>query len=107
MLTSKQRAYLRKLAQAENAIFQVGKLGINENLIEQLKDALEKNELIKISLLDTMLDNTDDDKNEIATTIASLTSSEVVSVMGKKITLYKKSTKKPKIELPKQESTKK
>ena len=46
MLTSKQRAYLRKLAQSENAIFQVGKLGINENLIEQLKDALEKNDQI-------------------------------------------------------------
>ena len=89
MLTSKQRAYLRKLAQNQNAIFQIGKLGINDNLILQLKDALEKNELIKISLLDTMLDMTADNKQEIASKLSSLTKSEVVSVMGKKITLYK------------------
>ena len=101
MLTSKQRAYLRRLAQTEDAIFQIGKTGINDNLITQLKDALEKRELIKISLLDTMLDNTADDKKEIAQTLADLTKSNVVHVLGKKITLYKKSQKNPKIELPK------
>ena len=99
MLTSKQRAYLRKLAQTEEAIFQIGKTGINDNLVAQLKDALEKRELIKITLLDTVLDNSAESKNEIAEKLADLTKSNVVQVLGKKITLYKKSSKKPKLEL--------
>lgn len=101
MLKSKQRAYLRKLAQTEDAIFQIGKSGINDNQIGQMIDALEKRELIKINILDTVIDNIEDDKNKIADELAQKTNSEVVQVMGKKITLYKKSSKNPKIELPK------
>ena len=51
MITSKQRAYLKSLAQNITPIFQVGKNGINNNLIKQLIDALEARELIKITLL--------------------------------------------------------
>lgn len=52
-MTSKQRAYLRGLANTIDAIFQVGKSGISDNLISQLSDALEARELIKISVLET------------------------------------------------------
>ena len=97
MLNSKQRAYLRKLAQTEEPIFQVGKGIINDNLVKQIKDALEKRELIKITMLDTAVDMADGGKEGIAEEIARLTKSEVVQVLGKKITLYKKSSKKPKI----------
>ena len=48
-MTSKQRAYLRGLANNIDAIFQIGKNGINDNLIKQLNDALEARELIKIT----------------------------------------------------------
>ena len=40
-MTSKQRAYLRGLANGIDAIFQIGKSGITENQIQQLKDALK------------------------------------------------------------------
>ena len=53
-MTSKQRAYLRGLANSLDAIFQIGKGGISENLIKQLDDALEARELIKITLLNTI-----------------------------------------------------
>ena len=39
-MNSKQRAYLRGLANTIDPIFQVGKSGISENLIKQLSDAL-------------------------------------------------------------------
>ena len=52
MITSKQRAYLRSLAQNIDAIFQIGKNGINDNQIKQITDALEARELIKITVLD-------------------------------------------------------
>ena len=97
MLNSKQRAYLRRLAQTEEPIFQVGKGIINDNLVKQIKDALEKRELIKITMLDTAVDLAEGGKAGIAEEIAKLTKAEVVQVLGKKITLYKKSSKKPKI----------
>lgn len=96
MITSKQRAYLRSLAQKLEPIFQVGKNGVNENQLIQISNALEARELIKINLLNS----TPDDKHSIANEIASKTNSDVVQIIGNKITLYKRSEKTPKIELP-------
>ena len=53
MLTSKQRAYLRSLANSAETILQVGKEGISENLIKQGDDALTAREIIKGKLLET------------------------------------------------------
>ena len=50
MITSKQRAYLRGLANSEVAILQVGKGGITEPLLATLSDALEARELIVAKL---------------------------------------------------------
>ena len=96
MITSKQRAYLRGLSQNIDAIFQIGKNGTNPNQIEQIRQALEARELIKITLLDTV----PSDKHEIANSIAKETDSDVVQIIGKKVTLYKRSKEHPKIELP-------
>ena len=46
MLTSKQRAFLRGLAAAEDTIVIIGKGGITENIIIQMKDALKARELV-------------------------------------------------------------
>lgn len=96
MITSKQRAYLRGLAQNLTPIFQIGKNGINDNQIEQISNALEARELIKT----TLLDSTPDNKHSIANELAEKTNSDVVQIIGKKITLYRRSEKTPKIELP-------
>lgn len=96
MITSKQRAYLRGLAQNLTPIFQIGKNGVNDNQIEQIINALEARELIKI----TLLDSTPDNKHSIGNELAERTGADVVQIIGKKITLYKRSTEEPKIELP-------
>ena len=96
MITTKQRAYLRSLAQTINPVFQVGKNGITDSLIEDLLNALNARELIKITLLNTI----PEDKNEIAETIAEKTSSEFIQLVGNKLTLYKRNDKNPKIVLP-------
>ena len=89
-MTSKQRAYLTKLANNMEPIFQVGKNNITPELVEAVSEALEARELIKLSVLK----NCFDDPGEIAETIAERYRSTVVRVIGKKIILYRESKKK-------------
>ncbi len=96
-MTSKQRAYLRSLANNLTAIFQVGKNGISDNLIKQVDDALEARELIKLNVLET----SPDEITEIANLLAQKTNSDLVQIVGNKITLFRKKKKNSKIELPK------
>lgn len=95
-MTSKQRAYLRGLANPLTAILQIGKNGLNDNLIKQVDDALESRELIKISVLETA----PEEKRVLAEEIASSTNSFLVQVLGNKITLYRAKKKDSKIQLP-------
>lgn len=99
MLTSKQRAYLRGIAAKEDTIFQVGKGGINENLIAQVNDALKAREIVKIRVLENSLMSAE----EAAAEISQGTSSEIVQTIGSKLVLFKRNPQSPKIELPKRE----
>lgn len=94
-MTSKQRAYLRGLANSIDPIFQIGKGGLTDVLIEQLSDALEARELIKINVLKTAPDYARDLANEIA----EATNSEVIQVVGNKITLFRQRKEKSRFEL--------
>lgn len=96
-MTSKQRAYLRSLSNRIEPIFQIGKSGVTEVLVEELNKALEARELIKINILET----TPDSKKDIAEEIALKTDSVLVQILGNKVTLYKSRKKDPKIILPK------
>ena len=95
MITSKQRAYLRSLAQSLDPIFQIGKGGIGEETVNQLSAALEARELIKARVLD----NSGYTAKEAASEIAEAIECEVVSCVGSKFVLYKESEKKKRIEL--------
>lgn len=97
MLTGKQKRHLRALAHNLDPIFQVGKGGVNENLIKQIDDALEARELIKVQLLNNCLEA----KDEVASALASGAKAHLVQVIGNVIVLYKESREKKRIELPK------
>lgn len=96
-MTSKQRAYLSSLASTLTPIFQVGKSSLTPEIVQAIDLALEKRELIKISVLK----NCADDPREIAEIMGERTHSTVVRVIGKKIVLYRKAKRNPKINLPK------
>ncbi|MFB5266112.1 ribosome assembly RNA-binding protein YhbY [Paenibacillus enshidis] len=96
MLTGKQKRYLRSLAHHLDPVFQVGKNGTNDHLIRHINDAIEKRELMKVSILNNNLD----DKHEIAEELAAKTGSELVQVIGSTIILYKESRDNKQIELP-------
>lgn len=95
-LTSKQRAYLGSQASTMEPIFQIGKSSLTPELIAALDEAIEKREMIKISVLK----NCADDPKEIAHVIAERTRSEVVKVIGKKIILFRQAKKNSRYELP-------
>ena len=94
MLTSKQRAYLRSLANSLDPIFQVGKGGISEEMCTQIGNALEARELIKARVLD----NSGYTAREAADVIAEQIGADVVAVLGLKFVLYKESKKHKRIE---------
>jgi len=96
MLNSKQRAYLRSLANKMDTIFQIGKGGISDELCRQVGNALEARELIKLRVLETSPDSS----REAADKIAEATGADVVQVIGTRFVLYKESAEKKQIELP-------
>ena len=97
MLTSKQRAKLRALANSAEMILQVGKGGISPPLVKQADDALTARELIKGGVLETSPLS----PKEAANALAEKTNAQVVQVIGMKFVLYRPNPDKPAIELPK------
>ncbi|QHW30488.1 ribosome assembly RNA-binding protein YhbY [Paenibacillus rhizovicinus] len=97
MLTGKQKSHLRSLAHHLNPIFQVGKGGMNDNLIRHIEEAIEIRELIKVNVLN----NSVEDPKEVGAWVAAESGSELVQVIGKTIVLYKESKDHKTIELPK------
>lgn len=97
MLTSKQRAYLRGIANTYETVLIVGKGGITENLIKQADETLEARELIKGRVLET----SDSSAMETADTIAEKTKSDVVQVIGSKFILFRQKKKESQFVLPK------
>jgi RNA-binding protein len=98
MLNSKQRAYLRSLANGIDTIYQIGKGGVTPEITAGISDALEARELVKARILETAPETV----RETAETIAGRTQSEVVTVIGSRFVLYRraKDPKNRKIVLP-------
>lgn len=94
-MTSKQRAYLRGLANSLDPIFQIGKGGINDNMADQISDALENRELIKITLLRTA----EITAQEACEELARRTQAEPVQCIGNRFVLYRESRENKRIYL--------
>ncbi|MBQ3296020.1 MAG: ribosome assembly RNA-binding protein YhbY [Erysipelotrichaceae bacterium] len=87
MLSGKQKRFLRSMAVNERAICQIGKEGIDENLIKAVKENLKARELIKISVLKSC----ELESNEIAVELCARTGAELVQKIGRTLVLYKQS----------------
>lgn len=97
MLTTRQRAALRGMANTLEPIVHVGKGGLNENLIKQADDALQARELIKGTVLETC----PMDAKEALQALCEATRAEPVQAIGRRFVLYRMNRKEPKIVLPK------
>ena len=96
-MNSRQRAYLRSLASNLEPVFQIGKSALTPEITEAVSECFNTHELIKISVLN----NCPEDPKFAGQVLSERTGSELVSVIGKKIVLYKENKDKKKIELPK------
>ena len=96
MLTSKQRAFLRSMANTEEPILHVGKGEISPSMLKQADDALTAREIIKGKVLETAAQP----PKETAEIIAASVHAEVVQVIGRTFVLYRRNEKEQKIKLP-------
>lgn len=90
MISTKERAILRGYANNIPDLVYVGKDGVNQNVINQVNDNLLAHELIKIKVQA----NAPQTSREVCDELVSATNSEPISVVGGKIVLYKRTTKK-------------
>ena len=97
MLTSKQRAYLRSLANPLPTIGQIGKDGITESVIQSAGDALAAREIIKLRVLETSLMTA----REACEVLCEELCAEPVQCIGTRFVIYKRNEEKPTIVLPK------
>ena len=97
MLTGKQRAYLRGLANSYETILIVGKGEITDNILMQADTALTARELIKCKRLETSAYTA----RECADILSEKVGADVVQVIGNKFVLYRQNPDEPVIVLPK------
>ena len=95
-MTSKQRAYLRGLANTLEPIVHAGKSGISDALIKQADDALAAREIIKGKVLETAPGTA----RELAEEIAAAVNAQVVQVIGRTFVLFRQKEKDSQIKLP-------
>ncbi|MCD8087051.1 MAG: YhbY family RNA-binding protein [Oscillospiraceae bacterium] len=111
MLSGKQRAYLRSLAQKEDAILYVGKAGITEPVIAETRDALAAREPVIAETRDALAarelvkgrvqEASMLTAAEAQAALCQACQAEGVQVIGNVFVLYKKRDNGAKIILPK------
>ena len=92
-LTSKQRAYLRSLANSYESIVQIGKEGITPNLVKSTWDALEARELVKVQVLR----NAPYETREACDLLCEKVHAGPVQCVGSRFVIYRRARKDSKI----------
>ena len=90
-MTSKERAYLRGMANTLDPVFQIGKGGISQQLLTEMDLCLEKRELIKVALLQSC----EQDAREICDMAAEQLGAAPVQCIGRRFVIYRPSKDKP------------
>lgn len=88
-LTKAQLKFLKKESHHLKSIYQIGKLGLTENFVDQIDLALEKHEMLKFNILQ----NSMEDIKEAAQEIAEALDATIVQTIGHTATLYRESEK--------------
>ena len=97
MLTPRQRAHLRSIAHSLKPVVQIGKNGLDDDVVANIDEAFRTRELLKVKVLETAPDSA----REIGGALAErLPETRLVQVIGRTIVLYRPHPEKPVIVLP-------
>lgn len=88
-VTGKQIRQLRSMANALKPSVIVGKEGVSANVLKQVDEALEAHELVKVSVLC----DTGSQAAEVGREIADQLEAELVQVIGKRVVLYRETSR--------------
>lgn len=88
-ITGKQVRQLRSMANNLKPTVIVGKEGVTANILKQVNEGLEAHELIKVSVLC----ETGSRAAEAGREIADQAEAELVQVIGKRVVLYRETTR--------------
>lgn len=96
MISSKQRSFLRGLAQQVDPTVYIGKQGLTDNVVNEIETGLKCRELVKVKIQEGCTLTPKDVANEMAEKL----NAEFVQAIGRKFTLYRESEENKVIELP-------
>ncbi len=94
-MTSKQRAYLRSMANTMETILYVGKDGIVPGTVKQASDALEAREIIKCAVQQGCPLSAREALNQLCAELEA----EPVQCIGRRFVMYRPSKENPRIVL--------
>lgn len=94
-MTGKQKRFLRTMASTMPAVVQIGKNGLEQNVVDSAKAVIAARELIKVKILS----NCEGEKREIFEKLAQKIDAELVQVIGHNAVYYR-AKEEPVIELP-------
>jgi Predicted RNA-binding protein containing KH domain, possibly ribosomal protein len=94
-MTSKQRAYLRSMANTMDVVLYVGKEGVTANTIKEAYDVLESREIIKCSVQQ----GAPVGAKEACAQICEKTGAEPIQCIGRKFVIYRESRENKRIDL--------
>ena len=97
MLTPKQRAHLRSIAHSLKPVVQIGKNGLDDDVVANIDEAFRTRELLKVKVLETAPDSARDIGAALAERLAD---TRLVQVIGRTIVLFRPHPEKPVIVLP-------
>lgn len=94
-ITSKQRAYLRSMANTLETILYVGKDGVTDGTVKEAYDALEAREIIKCAVQQ----GCEMTAREACDKLCEQTGATPVQVIGRRFVIYRESRDHKRIEL--------
>ena len=96
-LTGKQKSFLRSMGMKLDPVVNIGKEGITPTVVQAVREAIKKRELIKVRVLQ----NCEEEPKDAITVLAERSDVNLVQVIGRNGLFYKRNQEKPKIDLPK------
>ncbi|MBR6343967.1 MAG: ribosome assembly RNA-binding protein YhbY [Selenomonadaceae bacterium] len=96
-LTGKQKSFLRSMGMKLDPVVNIGKEGVTPTVVQAVREAIKKRELIKVRVLQ----NCEEEPKDAITVLAERSDVNLVQIIGRNGLFYKRNQEKPKIDLPK------